>query len=128
MPSPGNRLKPAEVRKRVEKAYDLRYNHNYRQVDYVKWAHKNYGDKSEQQYCQYFLRARQMYEERWKDILEKQLSPAVDELQKLLQDKDSRVRQKAIDQIFKYTGNDIQKIDAKVDGGLSISVDFGSEE
>lgn len=124
-----NRLKPAEIKKRVEKAYDLRYNKGYGQLDYVKWAKKNYGDKSEKTYCRYFLQARHLYEERWKEILEQQLSPAVDEIKKLLEDKDPKIRQKAIDQIFKYTGNDIQKVDAKVDSKVvSINVDFGNNE
>ena len=118
----------AELDRRVKQAYELRYNQGYSQAEYVKWAKEEYGDKSEQQYCQYFLKARQFNDQVWKDLLERQLEPAVHEIIKLMADEDPKVRQRAIDQVFKYTGNDIQKIDASVAGAMDIKVSFGSDE
>ena len=124
----GTKITDKELQERVKKAYDLRYNENYTQERYVKWAKEEYQDKSEQQYCQYFLKAKEHHEEVWKDLLEKQLTPAVHELIKLMADDDPKVRQRAIDQVFKYTGNDIQKIDANVKGNLEVKVSFGNQE
>ena len=121
----GTKLTDLEIKDRIKKAYDLRYNEKYTQERYVKWAKEEYGDKSEQQYCQYFTKSRKNYEETWKDLLEHQLQPAVQELIRLMADEDSKVRQRAIDQVFKYTGNDIQKIQAEVQGEIKIS--FGEE-
>lgn len=124
----GSIVTKAELDRRVKKAYELRYNQGYTQARYVKWAKEEYGDKSEQQYCQYFLKARQFNDEVWKDLLERQLEPAVQELIKLMADEDPKVRQRAIDQVFRYTGNDVQKVDAKVSGEMDIKVSFGNEE
>lgn len=121
----GIKLTDLEVKDRIKKAYDLRYNEKYTQERYVKWAKEEYGDKSEQQYCQYFTKARDVYEETWKDLLQQQLKPATQELIRLMADEDPKVRQRAIDQVFKYTGNDIQKIQAEVQGEIKIS--FGEE-
>jgi hypothetical protein len=121
----GDKLSDKEIKDRIKKAYDLRYNEKYTQEKYVKWAKENYGDKSEQQYCQYFTKSRKYHEEVWKDLLEQQLKPATLELIRLMADEDPKVRQRAIDQIFKYTGNDIQKIQAEVSGDVKIT--FGDE-
>lgn len=121
----GDKLSDKEIKDRIKKAYDLRYNEKYTQEKYVQWAKENYGDKSEQQYCQYFTKSRKYHEEVWKDLLEQQLKPATLELISLMADEDPKVRQRAIDQIFKYTGNDIQKIQAEVSGDVKIT--FGDE-
>ena len=121
----GDKLSDKEIKDRIKKAYDLRYNEKYTQEKYVQWAKEYYGDKSEQQYCQYFTKSRKYHEEVWKDLLEQQLKPATLELIRLMADEDPKVRQRAIDQIFKYTGNDIQKIQAEVSGEVKIT--FGDE-
>ena len=41
-------------------------------------------------------------------------------------DENPKIRQQAITQVFKYTGNDIQKIQAEVKG--DITVEFGNTE
>lgn len=120
----GDKLTDKEIKERVEEAYDLRYNQNYTQKKYVKYAKEKYGDKSEQQYCQYFLKARDLYEESWKDLLEKQLQPATEELIRLLADENPKVRDAAIAKIFRYTGNEVQKIQAEVKGDININ--FGN--
>ena len=121
----GTKINDKELKDRVSKAYDLRYNQNYTQERYVEFCHKEYGDKSEQQYCQYFLKAREVYDESWKERLQKLLGPAVDELTRALASEDEKIRTRAIDQIMKYTGNDIQKIQAEVSGEVKIA--FGDE-
>ena len=121
----GDKLSDKEVKDRIKKAYDLRYNEKYTQEKYVQWAKENYGDKSEQQYCQYFTKSRKYHEEVWKDLLEQQLKPATLELIRLMADEDPKVRQRAIDQIFKYTGNDITKVQAEVSGEVKIT--FGDQ-
>jgi len=121
----GIKFNDKEIQEIVKKAYDLRYNENYTQERYVKWAKEEYG-KSEQQCCQYFLKAKQYYTEVWKDLLEKQLTPAVQELIRLMADEDPKIRQQAINQVFKFTGNDVQKIQADIKGDIKVS--FNSDE
>ena len=117
---PGEKVSKQELTEIVEKAYDLRYNQNYTQIKYVKWAKKEYK-KSEQQCCQYYLKAKHHHTTMWKDLLEKQLTPAVEELIRLMADDNPKIRQRAIDQIVKYTGNDIQKIQAEIKGDIQVS-------
>ena len=121
----GIKITDKEMKERIDKAYHLRYNENYTQERWVDFCHKEYGDKSEQQYCQYFTKAKDLYEENWKERLQKLLGPAVDELTRALASEDEKIRTRAIDQIMKYTGNDIQKIQAEVKGEINIS--FGEE-
>lgn len=117
---PGDKATKQELTEIVEKAYDLRYNESYSQIQYVKWAKKEYG-KSEQQCCQYYLKAKHHHTIMWKDLLEKQLTPAVEELIRLMADDNPKIRQRAIDQVVKYTGNDIQKIQAEIKGDIEVS-------
>ena len=117
---PGEKASKQELTEIVEKAYDLRYNQNYTQIKYVKWAKKEYK-KSEQQCCQYYLKAKHHHTTMWKDLLEKQLTPAVEELIRLMADDNPKIRQRAIDQVVKFTGNDIQKIQAEIKGDIQVS-------
>lgn len=119
----GNKLAKAETDARVQKCYDLRYGGN-EAIGFKKWidyCHENYGDKSEQQYSAYWASATSMYQENWREKLNKQLDPAVNELISLLADDDPKIRQRAVDQIMKYTGNDIEKIEAKVQGNIELN-------
>jgi hypothetical protein len=45
----------------------------------------------------------------------------MNELFGLLGSDDEKIRQRAIDQIVKYTGNDIQKIEAKIQGDIKLN-------
>jgi hypothetical protein len=122
----GNKLSDKEIKDRIKKAYELRYEENYTQERYVKWAKEYYGDKSEQQLCQYFTKAKELYEETWKDLLQKQLKPATQELIRLMADENPKIRDAAVAKIFKYTGNDIQKIQADIKGEIKVS--FADDE
>jgi len=124
----GKKLTHTEVDERVDKCLELRYKANdpILQKEWVKYCKKNYGDKSEQQYIAYWIAAREKYEEGWRAKLNKMLDPAMNELFALLADDDPKIRQRAIDQIVKYTGNDIEKIEAKIEGNIELS--WGEEE
>jgi len=117
-----------EVELRAKECYRLRYETtpSITQEKWVEHCHEVYNDRSEQQYCAYWAKAKQMYEDGWKERLNKLLGPAVDKLQQNIYDEDGRVNSKAIDQIFRYTGNDIQKIQAEVKS--EIKVNFGDNE
>ena len=54
------------------------------------------------------------------------MEPASNELRNLLTDNDPKVRQRAIDQVMKYTGNDIERklIKAEIN---NIQIGFGEE-
>lgn len=124
----GTKLTQAEVDQRVDKCLELRYKANtpILQKQWVKYCKEEYGDKSEQQYIKYWIDAREKYEEMWRSKLNKMLDPAMNTLFELLASDDEKVRQRAIDQIVKYTGNDIEKIEAKIEGNIELS--WGEEE
>lgn len=111
-----------EVVKRAEECYRLRFENkpSITQEKWVEHCHEIYGDRSEQQYCQYWAKAKDMYDENWKERLSKLLGPAVDQLTLALASEDEKVRQRAIDQIMKYTGNDIQKVQAEISGDVTV--------
>ena len=119
----GTKLTKAETDGRVDKCLELRYEANDPILfkEWIKYCHNNYGDKSEQQYSKYWSDARNTYEERWRAKLNKMLDPAMNSLFELLASDDEKIRQRAIDQIVKYTGNDIDKIEAKIDGNIELS-------
>jgi translation initiation factor 2 alpha subunit (eIF-2alpha) len=119
----GEKLTHTEVDKRVDKCLELRYKAETPILfkEWIKYCHKEYGDKSEQQYTKYWSDAKEKYEEAWRAKLTKLLDPAMNELHSLLADDDPKVRQRAIDQIVKYTGNDIEKIEAKVEGNIQLN-------
>ena len=123
----GLMLSKGEVEKRVDACFKMRDRdkHAITQEQWVEYCHHNFGDKSEQQYCAYWANAKKKYDEGWKERLNKLLGPAVDELNGMLASEDEKIRQRAIDQIMKYTGNDIQKIQAEIKG--EIKVTFGDE-
>ena len=72
-------------------------------------------------------KAKEYYDEVWKDRLYKQLGPAVDQLIGNLADDNPKVRDLAIAKVFKYTGHDIDRkeINATV---TEIKVGFSSDE
>ena len=119
----GKKLTHTEVDERVDKCLELRYKAEtpILQTQWVKYCKETYGDKSEQQYIAYWMAAKEKYEEMWRAKLSKLLDPAMDELLSLLADEDAKVRQRAVDQIVKYTGNDIEKIEAKVEGNIILN-------
>jgi hypothetical protein len=111
----GKKLTDAEVQVRVDACYDLRYgDRKMKHDEWQKYCHEAFGDKSELQYTQYWMKAGEKYENNWKEKLGKLLDPAVNELFRLLTSEDEKIKQRAIDQIMKYTGNDIQKLEGNI--------------
>ena len=124
----GTKLTKAETDERVDKCFELRFKTDppMLQKQWIKYCKAEYGDKSEQQYHKYWSDAKEKYDELWRGKLNKMLDPAMNELMSLLADDDAKVRQRAIDQIVKYTGNDIEKIEAKIEG--TIELNWGEEQ
>jgi hypothetical protein len=123
----GIKLTKPETDKRVQDCYDKRYNQTpaILMKDWIKHCHETYGDKSEIQYTAYWTSAKEKYEETWRSKLEGQLDPAMDKLIELLNSSNPQIAQRAVDQILKYTGNDIQKIDANVNL-TNVKINWGS--
>lgn len=119
----GAKLTDTEVQERVEKCFELRFRatHPITQKNWVDYCHHNYGDKSEQQYCSYWASAKNKYEETWKEKLNNLLSPAVEQLTRALASEDEKIRQRAIDQIMKYNGQDIQRVQAEITGDIKVT-------
>lgn len=119
----GTKLTQAEVDKRVQDCYDLRFNSNdgMTHKKWIAYCKENYDDKSEIQYSNYYAKASELYKDSWREKLSKQLDPAVNTLIELLASDDEKIRQRAVDQVMKYTGHDITQIEAKVEGNIELS-------
>ena len=121
----GIKMNYAEINKRVELCFDMRYKEGMRQVDWVKLCHEKYGDKSEKTYITYWIKSKDKYNDSWREKLSKQLDPAVNELINLLADDDAKVRQRAVDQIMRYNGEDEVKV--ALSGELDIVLNWGTD-
>lgn len=119
----GIKLTQVEVDTRVQTCYDLRFNSNdgITHKKWIEYCRENYNDKSEIQYSNYYAKASDLYKESWKEKLSKQLDPAVNTLIELLASEDEKIRQRAVDQVMKYTGHDIQQIEAKIEGSIELN-------
>lgn len=121
------RLTDIEVQRRVDRCFNLRYmaDKPILQREWIELCKKEYGDKSVPTYQHYWVKAKNDYDEQWRANLEGMLKPAMEELQELLRSDNPMIKQKAIDQIVKYTGNDVQKHLVAVQ---NISIGFGEQE
>ena len=119
----GSRITKAENDTRVDKCLELRFHTTppMLQKQWVKYCHETYGDKSEITYHKYWSDARNKYEEVWRGKLNNLLEPAINELYSLLSSEDEKIRSRALDQIMKYSGNDIQQIEAKIEGTIELN-------
>ena len=124
----GDRLSQSEVDSRVQECYDLRFNSNdgMTHKKWIEYCRENYDDKSEIQYSNYYAKASELYKDSWREKLSKQLDPAVNTLIELLASDDEKIRQRAVDQVMKYTGHDITQIEAKVEGEITLT--WGEQE
>ena len=126
--TPRERLTLVEVQRRVDTCIDLRYKADkpILQREWLDYCDKQYSDKSKPQYLNYWMTAKEQYEEGWKGRLEGLLEPAMMELTELLHSDNPLVKQKAIDQIYKMSGYDIQKhlVKAQIE---NITIGFGEE-
>ena len=124
---PYSRLPQPAIQRRIDKCIDLRYNSDVPilQREWVELCKKEYGDKSVPQYINYWVRAKEEYEEKWRGKLDNLLEPAIETLRDGLQADNQYVRSKTIDQIMKYSGNDIQNHQHLIQ---TINVGFTPEE
>jgi len=124
-----SRLSDHEVQERVNKCAELRFrvDHPYSQSKWIEYCKQQYGDKSIPQYINYWMKAKEQYEDEWKQKLDTLLVPASNQLRDLLFDDNPKVRADAIKMIMKYSGNEIQKhlVHATVE---NIKVSFGGQE
>ena len=107
-----NRLTDIEIQDRVDECIQLRYHNPDRPIlqrEWVEHCKGKYGDKSVPQYINYWMKAKSEYEEVWKGKLEGLIEPAIQELREGLNSDNHYVKSKTIDQIFKYSGNDVQR-------------------
>lgn len=105
------RLTGVQVQRRVDDCILLRYKADQPilQREWLDYCDKTYGDKSKPQYLNYWMAAKEQYEEGWRGQLEKLLEPAMESLRENLNSDNPYTKAKAIDQIWKMSGNDIQK-------------------
>jgi hypothetical protein len=125
----GSKLNKTETDKRVQECYDKRYNQTppIGVKHWIEYCHETYGDKSEQQYTHYWMSAKEIYEETWRSKLESQLDPAMDKLMELLNHPNPQISQRAVDQVLKYTGNSVDKVEANVNL-QSVKLSWGNNE
>jgi len=119
-----NKLPQNQIEERITKCFELRYNNEGRAFGHKEWleyCQKNYGDKSPNSYTDYWMEASRRYKIFWKEKLDLHLAPAVERMTELLEHEDPKVIQKAIEQIFKYSGNDVEKIDMNVNGQIKLN-------
>ena len=122
----GLKMTDAEINERVELCFDMRYKQGTRQVDWVKYCHEHYDDKSEKTYISYWIKSKDKYNDGWREKLNKQLDPAVNTLIGLLVSDDEKIRQRAVDQIMKYNGED--EIKVAISGQMDIKLNWGDAE
>lgn len=123
----GKRVTAAEAKKRVELCYQKRFvdEKPITIKEWIEFCKEEYPDKSGMTYTKIWADAGEKYENDWKSRLKKLLTPAVEKLQMALESEDEKIRQRAIDQVMKYTGNDIQRVQAEVKSEIKVS--FGDD-
>ena len=124
--TPRERLTSVEVQRRVDKCIDLRYKADkpILQREWLDYCEKTYGDKSRPQFINYWMAAKEQYEEGWRGSLENLIEPAVNVLREGLTSDNHYVRSKTVDQIMKLSGNDIQRHHVVTQ---EIKIGFGEE-
>ena len=120
------RLTTIEVQRRVDTCIDLRYKAEkpILQREWLDYCDKHYSDKSKPQYLNYWMSAKEQYEEGWRGSLENLIEPAVNVLRDGLTSDNHYVRSKTVDQIMKLSGNDIQRHHVVTQ---EIKIGFGEE-
>ena len=120
------RLTIIEVQRRVDTCIDLRYKAEkpILQREWLDYCDKHYSDKSKPQYLNYWMAAKEQYEEGWRGSLENLIEPAVNVLREGLTSDNHYVRSKTVDQIMKLSGNDIQRHHVVTQ---EIKIGFGEE-
>jgi len=117
--SESRRHTQGEVEARINKCYELRFEQSPG-ITHTRWQEycaENYGDRSQQQYTEYWMKSSERYKEARKEKLDTLLDPAVNKLFELLASDNEQISSKAVDQIMKYTNNAVEKLE--VDANIS---------
>ena len=111
----GSRLPQDEYDKRVKQCYEFRFEQEtpFGVKEWLDYCAEHYPDKSQQQHTKMWSDAGELFKNAWKDRLEKLLGPAVDKITEGLTSEDPRTFQKAIEQVFRYSGHDIDRQEIK---------------
>ena len=114
--SDSKRHTQGEVEARVNKCHELRFEQEpgITHTDWQEYCAENYGDRSQQQYTEYWMKSSTRYKEAWKEKLDTLIDPAVDKLTELLRSENDQISQRAVDQVFKLSGNITDKVEADV--------------
>ena len=125
----GTRLPQDEYDKRVKKCYELRFLNQtpFGVKDWLDYCKEHFPDKSQQQHTKMWADAGNLYQDHWKDKLNKQLDPAINALIELLASDNEKIRQRAVDQILRYTGHDVDKQEIKQEVTY-YKAQFGSDD
>jgi hypothetical protein len=118
-----DRHSKTEVERRVSECFKLRYEStpSIKQEEWVQYCHENYGDRSEQQYCDYWASAKAKYDTGWKEKLNSLLGPATERIEQLLASDNTNDHKEAIKMVYKYTGNDIERQEIKSESVIKVS-------
>ena len=124
---PYSRLPQPAIQRRVDECIDLRYKSDVPilQREWIEHCKDKYGDKSVPQYINYWVSAKEQYEEKYRGMLDNLIEPAIEGLREGLSSDNHYVRSKTIDQIWKMSGNDVQKHQHLIQ---TINVGFTSTE
>lgn len=125
----GSRLPQDAYDSRVQTCYTLRFENDqpFGVKEWLQFCDKQYGDKSQQQYTKIWSDAGDIYNIEWKDRLQQLLGPATEKIAEHLYGPDGRLSDAAIAKIFKYTGNEIEKIDSNIKQEVNFKVNFGRD-
>ena len=118
-----------EVFNRASECYKLRFEStpSITQEKWVEHCHEVYGDRSEQTYCSYWAKAKDMFDEEWRTRLSNMLGPATDRIRDLLASDNPNDYKEGVRMVYKYTGNEVEKIDSNVKQETTIKVNFGRD-
>ena len=124
---PYSRLPQPAIQRRIDECIDLRYKSDVPilQREWIEHCRDKYGDKSVPQYINYWVSAKEQYEEKYRGMLDNLIEPAIQGLREGLSSDNHYVRSKTIDQIWKMSGNDVQKHQHLIQ---TINVGFTSTE
>ena len=123
----GSRLPQDEYDRRVKECYTLRFENKepFGIKHWLEYCKKHYDDKSQQQHTKMWSDAGDMYQDAWKAKLNNMLGPATDRIYELLASDNPNDQKEAIKMVYKYTGNEVEKIDSNVKQETVIKVNFG---
>jgi len=123
----GTRIPKDLYEERVQQCYTRRFENKeaYTVKDWLAYCKEHYPEKSQQQHTKMWSDAGDLHTQAWKERLNHMLGPATERINELLQSDNPNDHKEAIKMVFKYSGNEIQKVEANVMGNITLT--FGDE-